>query len=218
MIAIGAGWAAGAKTSQTGAFPGWIMPRAGASVAVYLLIQQGSFYLLPADKWSQLKYKNSILEMRDMGRSIGNLLRPEERLYQYGNRPELYYYSGHLAPSLLLWTQHLNDNWPAAKLLLTRHLAAIQETPPDLVVVEELDLPVSNPAQKRGLIQRLLEGDRPVNEGRNAQIVLDALLPGYRSARIVGLEKFHGFQFYVRRDSSLDRRLSSESWLSSRLE
>jgi hypothetical protein len=113
MLAIGAGWAAGAKSSRAGGLPEWIMPAAGAIVVSFLLVQQGRYYLLSADDWSRLKHGNGTILGRDFGRAIVGVLRPEETFYQHGNDPELYYYSGHRPPTLLLWTNFLNDTPPS---------------------------------------------------------------------------------------------------------
>jgi hypothetical protein len=95
-----------------------------------------------------------------------------------------------------------------AELLLKRHLAALNEAPPDLVVVENSSPPA--PTQKPGLVWRFLVGRENLSKGRNAQTVLDVLLPGYRSAQIEELQGFPGFRFYIRRGSSLDGRVGRE--------
>ncbi len=199
MLAIGAGWAAGA-----GSRVGWSL--AGAGVAVFLLLQQGQYFLLPADEWSRLKYGSMFLDGRNLGRAIGTVLQPGERLYQHGDRPEIYFYSGQLPPSGLLWIEKLGGDWPAAEILLAQHQAALQKTAPDLIVIEQVEKPKSAAPEKPGLIGRLL-GTRSAADNPNAQKVLDALLPGYRPVEIKELQGFPDFRFYVRRDSPLDRRL-----------
>jgi hypothetical protein len=210
MLAIGAGWAAGANSMRTWGLPGWVMPAAGAIVTSFLLVQQGRYYLLSAEDWSRLKYGEGAIVGRDLGRVIGAVLRPEESLYQHGNHPELYYYSGHRPPTLLLWTNFLDDNWPVAELLLQRHLAALKKAPPDLVLVEESDVPQSSvPPMMGGLVWRLLVGKSKANAGRNARAVLNTLLPDYRPVRIGAFRGFPGFQSYLLRGSALDRRLDT---------
>jgi Dolichyl-phosphate-mannose-protein mannosyltransferase len=219
MLAIGAGWAVGSKARQPSPIPAWAMPAVGAAVAAFLLIQQGSYFFLPADEWSRLKYGDSTLKERALGRAIGNVLRPEEQLYQHGSLPGLYYYSGHHPPSLLLWTMQLNDTWPAARLLLRQHLASIKKNPPDLVVVVNRDELGPTPKGPMGLMERLL-GGRPTvfDEGRNAQMALDPLLPECRAVKIETLRDFPDAQCYVRRGSPLDKRLGSAERRPSRRE
>ncbi len=210
MLAVGAGWAAGARSAAPGRLASRVLPAAGAALVAFLLIHQGRYEILSADEWSRLKYGGLVIGGRDLGRAIGDVLRPDERLYQHGNKPELYYYSGHLPPSLLLWTAHLDDTWPAAPLLLGLHLAALAKAPPDLVVVEEPGPTGDLPAPERGLAYRLLVRSPPApNEGRIARSVLDALLPSYRAATIDGLNS-PGLRYHVRRGSPLDRRLGGE--------
>ena len=145
-----------------------------------------------------------------MGRAIGAVLEPGETLYQHGNQPEFYYYSGHFPHSFLLWTAYLNDTFPAAKMLLKRHLAALDAARPDLIVVELPDesRPVSN--RKNGLVWRLLVGRESVDKGQIAQSVLDILLPSYRPAQIKALDHFTGYRYYIRRGSALERRLAMD--------
>jgi hypothetical protein len=218
MLAIGAGWAASAPRPELSRRPAWAMAAVGAAVAAYLVVQQGQYFLLPADEWSHLKYGNSILEERALGRAIGKVLRPEERLYQHGSNPGVYYYSGHLPPSLILWTIHLDDTWPAAKLLLPQHLSAIKKNPPDFIVIGKVEPPAFRPKGPVGLVERLL-GGRPtvINEGRNAQSVLDVLLPGYRAVKIEALRDFPDAECYVRLGSPLDTRLEGDKQRTSRL-
>ena len=210
MLAIGAGWAAGAKSPLPERFPAWAMAAAGALVYASLLLQQGSYYPFPADEWSHFKYGTSVIEGREMGRAIGAVLEPGETLYQHGNQPEFYYYSGHFPHSFLLWTAYLNDTFPAAKMLLKRHLAALDAARPDLIVVELPDesRPVSN--RKNGLVWRLLVGRESVDKGQIAQSVLDILLPSYRPAQIKALDRFTGYRYYIRRGSALERRLAMD--------
>jgi hypothetical protein len=207
ILAVGAGWAAGAKSSRSGWPSSAAMTAAGALVASWLLIQQIQYLSLSSEEISRSKYGSSVVEGRDLGRAIGLMLRPGERLYQHGGRPELYYYSGHLAPSLLLWSWHLNDQWPVAGMLLKRHLAALESAPPDLLVVEQAGEPRAETPPKPGLIGRLF-GDRQLpDKGRNAASALEFLRPRFRPATIEEFKRFPGFQFLVRRDSELDRRL-----------
>jgi hypothetical protein len=143
-----------------------------------------------------------------LGRAIRVVLRPEETLYQHDNHPELYYYSGHRPPTLLLWKNFLNDTWPVAGILLRRHLAALEKAPPDLVLVDEsVDSRPSVPTVRHGLVWRLLAKQSKADEGHNAQAVLDTLLPDYRPVRIEAFRDFPGFRSYALRGSALDRRL-----------
>src|SRR5262249_25295014 len=182
LLAVGAGWAAGSTSRTPGRLPSWVMTAACVAVAGYLVIDQGRSYLLPPDEWSRIKYDTSILETRDLGRAIKDLLRPGETLYQHGLRPgpEVYYYAGRRPPSLLLWAAYLNDNSPVAEELVRRPLAALGAPPPTLVVVERPPKFPPAPPKKPGLAVRLLHGEAKIDEGRNSKAVLDALLPGYR--------------------------------------
>jgi hypothetical protein len=210
MLAVGAGWAAGAKMPRRGSFSSWVMPGAGAIVACFLLVDQGRYYLLAADDWSRCKYGASVVEVRDLGRAIRNVLRPEEGLYVHGDCPGLYYYSDHRPPSPVLWKMNLNDTWPLAELTLRRHLAALTTDPPDLIVVEQphdVSGDASKPT-KAGLIGRLFARGMKVDEGRNAQTVLDTLLPDYHPAKVEALRGFSSFRFHILRGGALDRRLN----------
>ena len=143
-------------------------------------------------------------------------LRPEETLYQHGDRPELYYYSGHRPPSLLLWIEGLGDGWPAAEMLLERHLAALKSTRPDLIVVELFSKPSPvKKAEKGGLAYRLLARPQPIRTYHNIETVEDSLLPNYRSAEIGALEQYSGFRFYVLRGSRAGKTPKGEprSWV-----
>jgi hypothetical protein len=212
MLAIAAGWAAGARSPIPREIPPWVMPAAGAVVASFLLVQQGRYLFFSADEWSRLKYGEGAIEGRDMSRAIRGILRPEEGFYQHGDHPELYYYSKRSPPSLVLWTEHLNDNWPASRILLTRHLAALEAAPPDLILVEDNDDPGTDASRRRdGRIARLLGGRQKVNEGRNARTVLEVMLPAYRPTPIEAFEDFPGFRSYVLKGSALDERLRNES-------
>jgi hypothetical protein len=210
LLAIGGGWAAGVRTPRLRLLPSWTMPVAGAVVALFLTGYQAYYLTLPADEWSRLKYGDVVLDGRDIGRTIGTLLQPEERLYQHGYHPEYYFYSGH-DPSMrvALWSQHLSDNWPTADLLIKPHIAALKAAKPDLITVDTPTKPArSSEPETPGLIWRLLVGKLSVNEGRHAQSVLDTLLSDYRTVEIPDLERYHDVQFYVLRSSPLDHRLS----------
>jgi hypothetical protein len=210
MLAIGAGWAAGPTSPRLGKLPHWALPAAGAAVAALLLVEQGRYYLLPGEEWSRLKYGASVAEMRALGRGIGGLLQSGETFYQHGNNPELYYYAARRPPSFLLWIAYLNDGDPSARMVLERHLAALAEAPPDLIVVAPDErLWRSSKREKPGLIGRLFARES-IDEGRDAQAVLDTLLPNYRSIEIEALRDFPKFKFYVLRGSTLNRRLRGE--------
>jgi hypothetical protein len=138
------------------------------------------------------------------------VLRPEEGLYVHGDCPGLYYYSDHRPPSPVLWTMHLNDTWPLAELTLRRHLSALTADPPDLLIVEpspEGSGQALKP-KKAGLIGSLFARGTKVNEGRNAQTVLDTLLPDYHPAKIEALRGFPSFRLYILSGGALDRRLN----------
>ncbi len=232
ILAIGGGWAIGAKGREDPSGPEIAVPTPdaktrdeglqtmsrstwptttamrvlGVVAALWLIGAQFQSLVLTSDEFSRTKYGESVLEGRDLGRSIGSLLRPGERLYQHGDRPELYYYSGHAPPSLLLWTHHLKDHWPVARLLMERHQAALDAAPPDLVVVEKQGPPPTETRATKGLIGRLLADSAPVDDRRNARSVLERLGPSYLAFEVGALAKYHEFSFLVRKGSDLERR------------
>jgi hypothetical protein len=92
-------------------------------------------------------------------------------------------------------------------MLLKRHVAALESAPPDLLVVEQAGEPPAETQAKPGLIGRLFADGQPPDKGRNAERALEFLRPRFRPATIEEFERFPGFQFLVRRDSELERRL-----------
>ena len=210
MLAIGAGWAAGANLPDPRRFPARIMPAVGPLVFIVLLLQQGSYYLLPADEWSRLKYGTTVIEGRDLGRACGEVLRPGESLYVHSATVQAYHYAGRFPPSLMPSVDCLNDTWPVSRIILERHLAALRKAPPDLVAVRKPMIPDQASPPKIGLVRRLLLGVSPIDQGRNAKTVLDDLLPNYRPAQVAVLERFANYKFYMLRGSELDRRFPAD--------
>jgi hypothetical protein len=206
MLAIGAGWAAGARSSDPRRVPPLAMSAVGALVYFIVLLQQGFYYLLPADEWSRLKYGSSIIDVRDLGRAIGEVLRPGETFYLHAPNAECYHYAGRFPLSLIPSTDCLNDTWPVSRTILERHLAALRKVRPDLIVIQKPEPPSPTPTSKPGLMGRLLGGASPVDQGRNAKAVLDNLLPKYRPARIAQLDQFTDYEFYILRGSESDGR------------
>jgi hypothetical protein len=208
LLAIGAGWAAGPKSPRLGSLPSWAMPIIGLLVVAFLFLEEGRYYSRSADEWSRVKYGESILKRRELGLAIRNVLASQGTLYQHGDSPDLYYQSGRLPPSSVLWLMHLNDDMPLAPLLLKRHLAALTAAPPDLMAVQEAeDLSQTSPSQKPGLIVSLFRSRAEGNKGRNAQTVLDVLLRYYRPVRSEEFQRFAKYRLYVRRGSQLDKRV-----------
>ena len=211
MLAIGAGWAVGARSPEPRRVHPRLISAVGALVYVILLLQQGSYYLLPADEWSRLKYGSAIIDVRDLGRAIGELLRSGETFYLHAPTTECYYYARRLPPSLVPSSDCFNDTWPVSKMILERHLAALRKAPPDLIVIRKPVSPSHTSSPKRGLISRLLVGESPIDQGRNARTVLDNLLPNYRLAQIGALARFTDYEFYVLRGSELAHRFPADS-------
>jgi 4-amino-4-deoxy-L-arabinose transferase-like glycosyltransferase len=212
MLAIGAGWSAGVKVQSPG-FYRVGMTAVSIAVLAIVAVEQGRYLLRSPDDYSRLKYGSQMVDARELGLAIGKVLRPDESLYQHGNRPELYFYSQHHPPSAVLWTWHLSDALPIAGILLERHLAALDRRPPDLVVVDQ-DAKIQatsdeQSAKRHGFIWRLLIGQEKRDEGRNAEKALQALMPNYRRVEIDAPGRFPGFEFYVRRGTPLDKRLGA---------
>lgn len=126
-------------------------------------------YRLDPVQWSREKYGEEFIAGPPLGRAIGGLLRPDETFYEMGAETGLYFYSGHLSPSGIMFNYGLVG--PLAPKLSRRLVADLSRRLPDLLVVRlEHGLPPDHPvllwlARQYGR----LEGARP-GDDRGARL------------------------------------------------
>lgn len=114
----------------------WLTLRAGVVVAV-LVYLQWPYYQLSAEEWSVRKYRETkFYETREYGRQLAQILKPDETFHCIGSEPGLYFYSGRMPVSGVIYTFPLKQG-PLMVKLATRLLAQLQKAPPELLVITD---------------------------------------------------------------------------------
>jgi hypothetical protein len=170
VLAIGSGWAVAETTTED---PGtgrsrrfWAAQGVAGLALLIILLHELPNYRLPAEEWARKKYGDQILEDRDFAKSLGEQLRPEETMFQYGDMVSLYHYSSKRPPAPGLWCGFLLGRNSLGTLLSAETLARLKAAPPDLFVIPHPDKweDPSAPASQVGLAARLLGAGKPSDE------------------------------------------------------
>ena len=186
-----------------------------AVAAAWLTVEQGRYYLRPAEEWSRFKYGSQMIDARTLGKTLGKTLTEGETLFQLGDHPDLYYYSGHGNTTPLLWSSHLQTSWPIAPWLYREVTERMdRDGLPDICVGPDLTGESLKPRVQQGpsgLFGRLL-GPKPKSSDKLILIrqLYEWLKPHYVKVDPTALlGPTPGVEsIYVRRGSELERRLT----------
>lgn len=120
------------------------MPRAAVAAACVALLGavllQIPGYTVPPREWPLRKYGEYgqlFVDAQRAGRAIGETLAPDERFWQWGYEPQLYFYSGRRPAASVLLLFPMTDG-PVAQALSERVLRELQSRPPELIVTHPL--------------------------------------------------------------------------------
>ena len=183
ILAVGAGWGiAAVANSLRKRVLAW-----GIGLAALLLLL---WHIVPdlrldAETWARMKQGDPggmFREMERCGAAVDRMLLAEESVYVWGEDPGIYYYSHRRPASGIFWANRLI--WgPSKKLATLKVLDDLNKNQPSLVLIEE---------------GSLLPSDHPVGQWINHHYVPS---PKARFSEL--------FTVYVRRDSALAARLST---------
>ena len=117
-----------------------------ATLAIVLLILNDRYYAAPAERWPQLEFLNDRdNDIESMSSVAARLLRPNEMLFDWGDDPQLYLYTGSRSPTGILFsaTVLLNPKYqgPWSARQHEQALADLERTEPELVVMYDVDDP-----------------------------------------------------------------------------
>jgi 4-amino-4-deoxy-L-arabinose transferase-like glycosyltransferase len=110
-------------------FPGFTV--AVASLLAFMQLQN---FGRPPEEWSRLKFGQRLLMSQRAAQLIDHLLAADEKFFQWGHHPELYYYSGRRPAGGELRSRHLFEG-PRRHERAKRLLRDLQTNQPELVVL-----------------------------------------------------------------------------------
>jgi hypothetical protein len=121
-------------------------PRAATAlasvIAIVLVAHEAPSFAKSAEEWSVAKYGGSVfVATRDLALRLGDLLKPDETFYEWGSEPGLYAVSGRRPISGVLNMRFaLAYGGTLQQRLTERILSDLQQSPPDLIILEEVAL------------------------------------------------------------------------------
>jgi hypothetical protein len=141
VLAIGAAWGAAAtargvrRIAWTAGNAARLQHILGLLACVYLVLYEAPNYALSPDEWSNRKYDGRMyVEAKRMGQRIDRLLLPQERFYELTDQSGLYFASRRRPIAGLTFIKPILEG-PLVETLTTRILAALEASPPELVVI-----------------------------------------------------------------------------------
>lgn len=144
-LAIAAGVSVGQLRRTLAAYSTLFRPWLGAvarvgplalAVVAALQIAYGSYhsYRQPAHEWARRKYGFFFHDVEALGKRIGELLKPDETLYVFGDvRPGLYWFSQRRPAAGVLFNDPLLGG-PIQDRMIQRTLEQLKANPPEIVV------------------------------------------------------------------------------------
>jgi len=100
----------------------------GIAVDAVALVRGGCAESLQRETW---RYVHDCRQCRS---GISELLRPGERLFVWGDEPEIYWEAHQRPPTQGIWKMHMTEG-PMARELSRQALDALRGSPPDLVAI-----------------------------------------------------------------------------------
>ncbi len=150
-LAIAAGASVGQLRATFSAYATPFRPWLGAvarvgplalAVVAALQLAYGSYhsYRHPAHEWARRKYGFFFHDVEALGRKIGELLKPDETLFVFGDvRPGLYWFSQRRPAAGVLFNDPLLGG-PIQERMIERTLKQLKANPPEIVVFAVMSL------------------------------------------------------------------------------
>ncbi|GEM_PF-383126 len=103
-------------------------------VLLLLLIgYEARYYAYSPREWSRIKYDDHFWQSELLAQDIQRLLQPGETLYEWGNEPGFYYYTGQPLLSGVIWSHHTILG-PLHEKMSARLLSDLSRGKPDLLI------------------------------------------------------------------------------------
>jgi hypothetical protein len=135
LFCVGGAWGIAGLRSVAGRWAKPIACAGGLLAVLALLAHEAPFYRLSPDEWSRRKYGDEYVIVARLGHAIGRTLRPEENFFVWGAQSGLYYNSGRLPPTCVLYPDPLLGG-PLAKQLSEQVIHELQRAPPEILITE----------------------------------------------------------------------------------
>jgi hypothetical protein len=185
ILAVGAGW--GIVTVANSMRQRALALGIGLATLLLLLGHVVPDLRLDGKTWSRLKYpglEGLFIEVERCGRAVNRMLAANECLYVWGNDPGVYYYSDRRPASGIFWADRLL--WGPLKGQATQKvLVDLNQNQPPLILIEE----TWKPSPDHPVFQWILQHYAPSPDAAFSSV----------------------FSVYLRRDSALASRLSTNS-------
>jgi len=210
-LAIGVGWAAATPWLAARAAARPVARFAGDALALIALLaalvhELPNYALSPAE-WAERKYGARVVQDRRYSEQLGELLRPNEGVFLYGNGASVYFYTGRRPSTVTLWSMHLLTEDTLAKRLSEKTLEQLNANTPDVFIVQfsKSDL---EPAAPLGAAARLLGVTQVIEYRPYENPVYHWAMRNYRPWPNASFAGWTDTEVYVRTGSDLERRLS----------
>ncbi len=112
----------------------WLTKILPGTVVLFLLIYQLPFYRLSPEEWSQRKYKNDFILVRKLAMEVSGILKPVDKLYEWGAEPGLYFYTKKSPPTGVFLYYPLLDGELVEKYS-AKVINDLKSNKPDLVIL-----------------------------------------------------------------------------------
>ena len=129
-LAIGSAWTIVLLVSLARRAPKWLAAAPGVIILAILLVHESNVFTNDAEFF----YGETVnAATQRLGKEIGEALNDDESVFQWGNEPGIYHFSGKRPPSLIWCEPAITGPFP--ERFTQRVLDDLNATPPDMVVV-----------------------------------------------------------------------------------
>jgi hypothetical protein len=138
-LAVGVGWLAVTNWFDPARAAGarrWLGEALAALSLAAVLLHELPNYAKTPDQWAVEKFGPRVLQDRKYSYQLGELLRPDEQVFLFGNGAAPYYYTGRRPTTISLWCVHLLLGDRLADRLGDKTLAQLKAAPPELFIVQ----------------------------------------------------------------------------------